>query len=423
MFPLPTQWVLKRLVWLLVLGGILTPIGFFLGSWYQDREAISSLQLCRFAEAYGHYTKELKLWPWSASLHFHAARAARRAELYSEAEHHLAEYQRLQGDSAEATLPLALERLLLQAQTGDLAAVEIPLWQYVEQDKPEASLVLEALARGYSRQLRPSNAMRCWERILEREPDNIEALAQSGETIRKASVMDLAVAVKFCRRALELDPERVDARLGLGQILLRFTPDESRSHFEYILARQPDNVTAMLGLGIALRSLSEPQKAREVLEAVLAKEPANTEALSELGRIALMEGSLQEAETLLRKAIASEPANREAIFRLHQCLSQQPGKEDEAAELRAAYDRVQKDLARLSTIISREMAESPHDPRLHYEVASFYMRYGQPKLALRWLHSALKLDPDHQPSRQALYEYYERTGDLEKAERHRSQLR
>jgi tetratricopeptide (TPR) repeat protein len=68
------------------------------------------------------------------------------------------------------------------------------------------------------------------------------------------------------------------------------------------------------------------------------------------------------------------------------------------------------------------MAQNPNDAKLHYEIGSFYLRYGKPKVGVRWLQSALKLKPDHQPSHQALYDYYQRMGDWEKAEQHRSQL-
>jgi tetratricopeptide (TPR) repeat protein len=401
---------------------VFAAVGINLWAWYHYREAGRSLDRCHFSEAYTHYTQALEVWRWSAALHFRAAQAARRATLYPEAEYHLAEYQRLQGDSAETTLPLALERLLIQAQSGDITAVDELLWHYIEKDKPETPLILEALARGYSRLFRLSATMNCLHKILEREPDNVEALTMTGKTIVKGGG-EQQDAVKYFRRALELDPQRDDARVSLAQLLLRDRPEEARSHFEYVLARQPDNIDAMVGLGQALRMLSETDKARELLEAVLAKEPENSKALMELGYMAMLAGKMEEAETLLRKAIAANPANRDAHYRLYQCLSQQTGKEKEAAEQIAVYERVGSDMARLGTIVSKEMTSTPNDPKLHYEIGSFYLRYGKPDIGVRWLRSALKLDPDHQPSHQALYEYYQRTGDSEKAEQHRLQLR
>jgi tetratricopeptide (TPR) repeat protein len=404
------------------MGSVLAAAGINLWAWDQYREAVRGLDRYQFSQAYTHYTQALRVWRWSATLHFYAARAARRAGLYMESEYHLAEYQRLRGETAEIAQPLALERLLLQAQSGDITAVEVPLWQYVDKNKPETPLVLEALARGYVRVLRLGNAMNCLHRILARDPENVEALTRVGKTIEKGGG-ELGDAIKSYRRAVELDSERDDARLSLAQLLLPTNAEEAHKHFEYVLARQPDNTEAILGLAQAQVMLGEPEKARTLLEALLAKEPDNSKAITTLGQVARLDGRMTEAEMLFRKAIAADPANRYAHERLYQCLAQQPDKEKEAAEQIAVKERVESDLVRFATIVSKEMSRTPNDPKLHYEIGSFYLRYGKPAIGIRWLYSALKLDPNHEPSHQALYEYFRRTGDWEKAERHRSQLR
>ncbi|MHB1423199.1 MAG: tetratricopeptide repeat protein [Gemmataceae bacterium] len=409
---------LSRLGCLLLLGAIVAAAGVNLWAWHHFSQAGRSLERYHFSEAYAHYTQALKVWRWSASLHFQAARTARRAGLYPQAEHHLAEYQRLQGDSAEAAL--ALERLLLQAQTGDIDGVEDVLWQYLGKKKPDSPLVLEALARGYVRVLRLSAAMNCLRRIRESDPDNIEALVLTGQTIEKGNG-DTVDALKFYRAALELDPDRDDARLSLAEINLRDSAKRALENFEFLRKRHPDNVRVMLGLAQAHRQLGELEQARPILEAILAEEPDNTKALTELGQLAKEKGAMARAESLFRQALAADPANRDAHFRLYECLAQQH-KENEAAQQYARYERVEKDLARMSTIVSTEMTRSPKDPKLRYELGSFYLRYGKPEIGVRWLQSALKLDPNHQPSHQALADYYQRAGDVEQAEWHRSRL-
>jgi tetratricopeptide (TPR) repeat protein len=411
-----------RLGWLVLIGLALIAAGTNLWAWHHYRQADRLQERYHFSQAYAHYAQAVQVWRWSAALHLKTARTARRAGLYPEAEHHLAECQRLQGGAEDASLPLALERLLLLAQSGDIAEVEGALWQYVEQNKPQTPLVLEALARGYARVLRLSLAMNCLRRLLEREPNNVEALVTAGKIIEQGGG-EMEDALKYYRLALELDAERDDARLNLAQILLRDRPEEACAHFEYLLARQPDNAAVMLRLGQAQRILNETDRACQLLEAVLAKEPENAQALTELGRIALQAGKITEAEKLFRNAIASDPANRDAHYRLYQCLVQQPGKEPEAAQQIAACERVEADLARLGTIASKEMSRTPNDPQLYYEVGMFYLRYGKPDVGVRWLYRALKLNPAHQSSHQALADYFQRIGEREKAEQHRLQLR
>lgn len=394
----------------------LTAAAVNLWAWYQVREADHLVQRYHFPEAYAHYARGLRVWRWSAALHFQAGRTARRAGLEREAEHHLEECQRLQGGASAAALPLALERLLLQAQFGDIDVVEEPLWKYVEKDRPETPLVLEALARGYVRVFRLGTALRCLQRILRQEPENVEALVLAGKSIEKGAGKK-EEAVKDYRRALEIDPERDDARLSLALILLRDHPLEARSHLQDLVARHPDNWEMMLALAQAQRALGDADAARPLLERVLAAEPANSTALTELGLIALSAGQPVEAEAQFRKAIAADPANRTAHSRLCQSLLQQPGKEKDAADQLDRYERVEKDLTRLGEIASKEMSKAPHDPQLHYELGVIYLRYGKPEVGVRWLQSALRLDPRHQPSQQALAAHYQKASQQEAAPR------
>jgi Tfp pilus assembly protein PilF len=48
-----------------------------------------------------------------------------------------------------------------------------------------------------------------------------------------------------------------------------------------------------------------------------------------------------------------------------------------------------------------------------------FLRNGEPQKGLRWLGMALQQDPWHRPAHQALAEYYQETGRLDLAARHR----
>jgi tetratricopeptide (TPR) repeat protein len=411
---------LTRYSLLLLVGVVLASAALNLWAWHHVREADRLVDRQHFSKAYTHFTQALWVWRRSAATHFLAARTARRAGLYTEAERHLDECQRLQGDVSGYSLPLALEHLLVQAQSGDIGEVEEVLWGYVNKNKPETPLILEAMARGYVRVLRLGSALLCVRMLLEREPDNIEALLtrawirESGGEPEKSS--------EDYRRALELNPERDDALLGLAKSLVRDQPAEARTYFEQVITRQPDNLDALLGLAQAERIAGEPDKARAALDQLLARDPKNSKALMERGALTLAAGKASEAETLLREAIAADPGNAEAHYQLYLCLEQQPGREEEAAAQRDTHKRVQGDLARLLQIASSEMTRAPNDPNLHQEMGVLYLRYGKPDVGVRWLYRALKLSPAHQASHQALYEYFRRTGQLEKAELHRMQL-
>jgi tetratricopeptide (TPR) repeat protein len=410
--------ILKRVVWLGCIGLVLAGVGVNLWAWRQERLADQLVQRQHYRKAYDHYVQSLAVWRWSAFLHFQAARTARRAGLYPEARNHLDRCQQLQGRDS---VPLALENLLLRAQSGDLHEVEKVLWSAIESKQPESPLILEALARGYMRMLRLGTAMHFLERLLEQEPDNLEGLILRAWI--KQGGGEPHEAIKDYRHALELDPDRDDARLSLGQALLLDNPEEARGLFASLLSRQPKHLEALLGLAEAERILGRPENAQTLIAEVLARAPGNSKALTEMGTLVLPSGNTSDAETLFRKAIAADQANREAHYQLYLCLIQQPGRKKEAEAQREIHQRVEADQKRLAQIAGTDMARNPKNPDLHYEMGTIYMRYGKPDIGIRWLASALRLDPAHQSSHQALYEYYKRTGNLKLAEHHRVLLR
>src|SRR5262249_16402473 len=156
---------------------------------------------------------------WSAATHFLAGQTARRASMYPQAEAQYERFLQLRGRDPGAVASVALERLLIPAQQGELIQVEELLWEKVKKEAPEAPLVLEAMARGYMRMLRLTAALRCVNLILEQDPDNVEALANRGWIKERA--IDEMEAIKDYRRVLELRPDRDDVRSSLAHILVK----------------------------------------------------------------------------------------------------------------------------------------------------------------------------------------------------------
>jgi Flp pilus assembly protein TadD len=54
-------------------------------------------------------------------------------------------------------------------------------------------------------------------------------------------------------------------------------------------------------------------------------------------------------------------------------------------------------------------------------MGELFLRNGREQDGLRWLRSALREQPDHGPTRQALAAYYERKGQTDRANIQRSQ--
>src|SRR5947209_2756321 len=74
----------------------------------------------------------------------------------------------------------SFEQLLLSAERA-VGQAEGVCRRRVEQDDPDAPLILEALARGYLRQYRLGEARFCLDVWLGKQPDNPQALCLKGQ--------------------------------------------------------------------------------------------------------------------------------------------------------------------------------------------------------------------------------------------------
>jgi tetratricopeptide (TPR) repeat protein len=91
---------------------------------------------------------------------------------------------------------------------------------------------------------------------------------------------------KLLAAVLVLEPGHVDARLGLGNLLLlrgQFEP--AASHFSVVVQRAPDFVPGLLGLATARTGMGQHESARTTLQRVLEREPGNPQALELQARL------------------------------------------------------------------------------------------------------------------------------------------
>lgn len=386
--------------------------GVQLWAWHHYREAQRLLLRYDFDRAREHLARSLRVWTKSGEAHFLAARTARRADAYRDAEQLLTRCKEL-GWSAE---DVALEGALLQAQRGDPAPVETYLVGLVRQDHPDATLILEALAQGYMQAFDLRRTFRCLDEWLEREPDSPQALYQRG--VVHGRMRHHAEAIADLSRAVELFPEHEQARLHLGDLFLSIGRyQDAVVHYEYLYERLPDQPLIARGLARCRHGQGRPEEAERLLDLLLEKHPRDSAALGDRGRLALQAGRADEAEDLLRRALAEDPYNTEAMYTLGLCLTER-NKPEEAREWVARRERTEADLRRIDEIFA-ELLKRPGDAGLRREAGVLYLRSGQEREGLRWLESALKADPRHRPAHQALAEHFERKGRSDLAEYHR----
>jgi predicted Zn-dependent protease len=225
-------------------------------------------------------------------------------------------------------------------------------------------------------------------------------------------------AINDYRRAVELDGQRDQVRLRLAKALSSTGQlGEAAAHFEQVCRHQPGNPEALLGLARCRHEEGRTEEARQLLDRVLAARPDDPEALMERGNLALESGEFADAETWLRRAVAAGPYEREAVYAYRQCLERQ-GKHDEARTWDDRLRHIDADLKRLAEVMF-ELSKAPRDPELRCKAGQILLRNGHETEGLRWLDSALQMQPGHRRTHEVLAEYFAQKGEPDQAAYHR----
>jgi predicted Zn-dependent protease len=372
-----------------------------LRAWHHWRAAHRELERYHNPQAIHHLQICLGIWPKDPDVLLAAARSARRALSYPEAQRLLEMYQRTRGlDEA-----VSLEQLLLSAEL-QVDSVAEACWHRIERNEPETPLILEAVTRGYLRHYRLVEARQCLNYWMQNQPDNPQAHSLDGYFHLEYEHVGSAAEASY-RRAVELDAEHEEARLGLAVALLNLRAyDEAFPHLEMLRRCHPENVSVKVGLAECYQGLGKGEEALALIEEALAVQPDSAQALAMRGQLALQYGEPTEAETLLRRAVALNPIDDRAQHHLYLVL-QQSGKEEEARQLEQQLQQTREDVIRFNEILTKEMIQRPNDPALHCTLGQILLRRRQRTEGLRWLQSALRLDPQYTPARQALADYYQ----------------
>ncbi len=118
---------------------------------------------------------------------------------------------------------------------------------------------------------------------------------------------------------------------------------------------------------------------------------------------------------LAAQALRRKPMDHRARYSLVLCL-EHSGQEEEARREQRQLQQMEDDAARFHEIVTKEIAQRPTDPALHCTLGQILLRGGQREEGLRWLRSALTLDPRYAPAQQALEDYARETKNPDKPE-------
>ncbi len=136
--------------------------------------------------------------------------------------------------------------------------------------------------------------------------DIYEASVKEGDEARRAGNLD--TAIPLYSRALQANPEGIDAKLGLGQSYLAIGANsDAAAQFRDVLAKREGNWVARRGLASALIGMGQPTLAEEQIALVLQADSSDYRALNVLGVALDMQGRHGEAQADYRRAIQLAP--------------------------------------------------------------------------------------------------------------------
>jgi tetratricopeptide (TPR) repeat protein len=358
----------------------------------------------------------LAVWPTSAEANFRAAQAARRCGDFPQAQRFLEEAGQLGWDPAA----IGLEKSLLRAQTGFWREEEHTLLRAIADANAETPRVLEVAVPAYMGEFRWYEAQALAERWTQLRPESATAWGLLGEILERRRKKQ--EAVNALREAVRLNPDNVPNRLRLARLLVetRQPPAEAAEHLTWLREADPANSSVPVLLAVCREAQGHADEAAGALDQVIAQNPKDAKAYYHRGRLELNRDRASAALPFLRKAAELEPSDPEILYSVLLSV-QRVGTPAEIREAEERWRRCDADLKRV-TDLARAVAASPNDPDLRREMGEIYLRNHQEKEGVRWLESALRERPDHVPTHRLLADYYERTGQPERAAHHRSMI-
>ena len=226
-----------------------------------------------------------------------------------------------------------------------------------------------------------------------RQPADIRAYEyvlrgrQFFQQTRKAS---LEFALEMFRKAIEIDPEYADARVGAayaGALLHMFYPsvatslEDAEEASVRALELEPDLADAHAARGLVLFQSDDIVAAEDSFGRAMQLDPLQFEARYFLGRIRFQQGRHDEAADLFDEAAAAREDYQAAFF---------------AAQAREALGDASGATERYRTaleVAERHMDLNPDDPRAATMRAVSLCRLGKPDEGEVWAEKALEIDP------------------------------
>jgi len=202
------------------------------------------------------------------------------------------------------------------------------------------------LGADYARLGKLPEAIEALNRVLETDPENIQAryvlalIYNTQKEFDKAALQYEAILKSFTKA----EPKNIEIYGLLAQLYYSQKEyDKAISQFEIILSLQSDNVDIMFLLGSLYAELSRTQEAEAILNKAIKIDPEHDGCLNTLGYLYAEEGvKLDEAKELIGRALTIDPKNGAYLDSLGWVYYRQ-GQYEEALKYLQQADKQMKD--------------------------------------------------------------------------------
>jgi tetratricopeptide (TPR) repeat protein len=367
--------------------------------WQEAQQAIAAQD---YPRARTNLEECLKVCPLDAEAHFLLARVCRLTDDRAGWESHLSRAALLQWPRDETQF----ETALMQAQSGEVRGVLSQLLEYLDSRPGEEVLIVEALIRGYLESFSLGEVYSWTEQWTEHHPQDARPWVYRGRAYYLGRSPSKAVAAY--EQALALAPDLAEAHLQLaGVLMVQSHFDQALPHYLAGLQGRPGEAKALVGLANCYFALGQMDRARDTLNLLLAGSRPDAGAYFILAKVALAEGKMEEALRQLRAAETLAPQETDILYALSTVLAKL-GKANEARQYEQKLKDLTEQVHRLEDL-RRQINREPANVALRHEAGSIALRMGQEQEAIRWLQSALQIDPKYAPTLQLLAQHYQKT--------------
>ncbi|MCH2105691.1 MAG: tetratricopeptide repeat protein [Planctomycetes bacterium] len=143
------------------------------------------------------------------------------------------------------------------------------------------------------------------------------ALALTGMGVARMGAGQVTEASEAFRRAMDVNPQCVEAHFNMGLLHLRVgRPEQAVPNLEVALTNSPRDLRYMVALGVALERAGDDARAKDLAMDALSYHPRSPGPKSILGTLAAKRRDFQEAERWLTETLRENPSNSQALFDL-----------------------------------------------------------------------------------------------------------